>query len=73
MAAHRGSPYLELLIVDEAERLRPNVLEHLRDHYDRTRMGLIFIGMPGIENALPATPRSTAASASPTTTGRGTS
>jgi len=40
---------IDLLIVDESERLSPNALEYLRDQHDRTNMGLILIGMPGIE------------------------
>jgi DNA transposition AAA+ family ATPase len=42
----RGTPHVELLIVDEAERLKPAVLEHLRDRFDREHLGLILIGMP---------------------------
>lgn len=40
---------IELTIIDESERLRPNALEYLRDRYDRTNSALILIGMPGIE------------------------
>jgi DNA transposition AAA+ family ATPase len=40
---------VELVIVDEAERLNPLAVEHLRDRFDRERFGLILIGMPGIE------------------------
>src|SRR5699024_6286435 len=40
---------IELLIVDESERLSPNALAYLRDQHDRTSMSLILIGMPGIE------------------------
>lgn len=43
---------MELLIVDEAERLNVTALEYLRDLYDRAPMGLILTGMPGIEKSL---------------------
>jgi DNA transposition AAA+ family ATPase len=58
----KGSPggtpeYVELLVVDEAERLSPLALEHLRDRFDRRRLGLILIGMPGIEKRLARYPQ----------------
>ncbi len=41
--------WVELLIIDEAERLTPTALELLRDRHDREHIAIILIGMPGID------------------------
>lgn len=39
----------KMIIIDEAERLKPQVLEMIREMYDNGDTNFIFIGMPGIE------------------------
>jgi DNA transposition AAA+ family ATPase len=44
-------PY-DLLLVDEVDRLKMSGLEHLRAIFDRGGIGLVLIGMPGLERRL---------------------
>jgi DNA transposition AAA+ family ATPase len=48
---------VELMIIDEAERLSTSAVEYLRDIFDRTNIGLMFIGMPGIEKRMTRYPQ----------------
>lgn len=48
---------IELIIIDEIDRLKVQHLEQLRSIYDERDLAMVFIGMPGIEKKLSRYPQ----------------
>lgn len=56
-AREENRNFAELLIIDEAERLKPQSFELIREIYDGGKTTFIFIGMPGIAKTLERYPQ----------------
>jgi DNA transposition AAA+ family ATPase len=49
--------FAELVLIDEAERLKPQAFELIRELYDAGEATFIFIGMPGIDKVIERYPQ----------------
>jgi DNA transposition AAA+ family ATPase len=57
LVTRRFSRLIELLVVDEANRLKDAGLEQIRDIADRGEIGLVLLGMPGLEKRVARAPQ----------------
>lgn len=54
---HEHNSDIEMMIFDEAERLSMNAVEFIRSIFDKKSIGVMLIGMPGMEKRLSRFPQ----------------
>ncbi len=52
-----GAAHVKLIIIDEANRLKYQALEQVRDLFDQLHVGIVFLGLHGLEKYISCLPQ----------------